>query len=236
LNDSTFQQLSDVVGAFQVEGAPVKSGDGWELLRIRVEGESHLLKRYHLSVRNWWRQPTSRGLHELRMVHWMHTHGFRGPQVVARGRARLGGLITRVFFVMRETNETPLEPACRQESQCVDRVIPALGHHLAQLHGLGFSCKHLRAENIHVDLSGNAPAFRHMALAGARIGTPSSRRVGHDLQSLITSIDDAEIRRRFEDRLLIHYLRSVRKSVDQEAVLRGFAKAGGTPDPRLAAC
>lgn len=214
---------TDMDRVFAVTGQTMRAHRGRSVVRLNVAGRAHYLKRFWFTPSRALKRYIARGIHELRMIDWLASHGFGGPRVVARGRSGVGPIATRLFFLMEEVpGELDLERFDRLHPDSTDALVLALAEHTARLHDAGFHHYDYMATHILVGQGpGNgAPGFRLIDVERARATGSRLRDDATDLNKLLTSVGEGSLRTCLERTFLDGYLSCRTDPPDRRALSR----------------
>jgi len=201
--------------AFAVEGEPMRLHRGRSVVRVQVDGAWCYLKRFWWTPSQTLRRFVSQGLHELAMIDWLNSHGFCGPNVIARGVQRRFGFNYRMYFVMREADgELPLERYYRRNRESAGTLIDALAAHTARLHEAGFYHHDYSERHLLVGQSTEGLHFRQIDLERARQGQRNEKTAAADIKTLITSIADETLAEKIETDMVSRYITNRRTAPD----------------------
>lgn len=212
----TLNHFDKIDGAFAVRGDEMRVHKGRSVVAVEVDGIPHYLKRYWLDWTQVFKRHVARGMHELRMIDWLNESGFAGPVIVRRGESRLGPIVTRLFFLMREVeNEKPLEMTWRKPGVDHEALLKQLAAFAARLHDAGFTHTDFSERHILVGQSAGEFTFRLIDLERALVAPQTDhRRAAADLATLVASIADDELRQRVRDDVLADYIQQRRWNGD----------------------
>ena len=203
---------------FAIEGEELRSHKGRSVVAVSIDGRAHFLKRFWFVPSRPYKRNVACGLHELRMIDWLNSHGFAGPHVVRRGTGRSFFLKTHLFFLMEEApGEWPLEVAWRNFPSEADSIVSALASFAAALHDSGFV--HTDFSERHIFVGGAVPdwTFRLIDVERASVVRFTEDRAAADLATLAASVADVRLRKKINSGFLDAYVarrRTLRPDVD----------------------
>lgn len=210
---------------FTLDGEMLRAHEGRSVVRLTVDGKPHFLKRCWLSPSQVFKGHVRRGLHEIQMIDWLNHNGFAGPSIVQRGQARLGPILTRVFFLMEEVpGEAALEAAWRKAPHEMDRLLAEVATFAARLHDAGFIHTDFSERHILVGGEAGGRTFRLIDVERATVGRRAEPKAAADLATLAASVMDDGLRNGIQTTLVDEYI-AARKSLDNSIDFRKLFQA-----------
>ncbi len=194
-------------GVFAMVGEELRLHKGRSVVAVSINGHQFFLKRFWFVPSRPYKRNVVRGLHELRMIDWLNSHGFAGPKVVRRGTGGSFPLKLRCFFLMEHMpRESTFEAVCRNYPDKVDSILAALASFTARLHDAGFV--HTDFSERHIFVSGEECrwTFRLIDLERASVGQFREWRAAADLATLGASVADHRLREKIDSDFLDAYI------------------------------
>jgi tRNA A-37 threonylcarbamoyl transferase component Bud32 len=194
-------------GVFAIGGEELRSHKGRSVVAVSINGHRFFLKRFWFVPSRPYKRNVARGLHELRMIDWLNSHGFAGPKVVRRGLGKAFLLKTRLFFLMEDMpRESALETVCRNYPDKVDSILAALASFTARLHDAGFVHTDFSERHIFVGGEECRWTFRLIDLERASVGRFREGLAAADLATLAASVADPRLREKINSDFLDAYV------------------------------
>ncbi len=201
--------FKDLDAVFAIEGDDMRTHRGRSVVAITVEGQRHFLKRFWFDSRQPFKRNVARGLHELRMIDWLNSSGFLGPNVVRRGRGGPGPFSTRMFFLMQEVpGETALETAWRLDQKNAASLLDDVATFAATLHDTGYCHTDFSERHIFVGGTDNERTFRLIDVERASVNCASEGRFASDLATLAASVMDDRLRDAIRMSVIDRYIKA----------------------------
>ncbi len=218
--------LDQIEDVFAAVGESMRTHKGRSVVRLQVDGKTHFLKRFWLATSQLFKGHVRRGFHELRIIDWLNTNGFAGPEVIRRGWSGVRPLRTRMYFLMAEIpDELPLEAAWATHRDHRDALLHSLAGFSARLHDAGFLHTDYSERHILVGRADDAWTFRLIDVERANVGRATDAKVADDLATLSASVMNERLRKELRTIFLDDYA-AQRESWPREYPIRALVEKG----------